>query len=408
MSPLVQEDVEVRALTLQVAELLQAHRFKEALSEAERLVDLTKAKLGDEHGDNGIALLCVAGALVGMNRLADAEPLMRRAIAIIEAAFGAQHHTFGGALLDLAALLILTDRRDEAKPLMDRVLAIIGRALGHNSSVEADITRLTELMGDAKRLPEAVPLMRRLLTIASDPRDFALASFASARDKVLTGKRRVDKLLRSQASTIPTGTPPSARALEIEAGRLAYQIPKRMWRGVKETVEVRLGPVTAQKILKGFAGRGDIKLEHTYIVETMSVSLVCEQDAFDIEPRSQEVQLVKRDLVKGTAFHQDDFAKWVWLVTPRKTGKHTLLVQISAALKDSRGLPTTAGLPDKEFSVTVRVHLGGAAVRVLQRVALGFASAVATALVGVFTKDYWWPYVRDTLWPAVQAMVGMA
>jgi hypothetical protein len=214
-----------------------------------------------------------------------------------------------------------------------------------------------------------------------------------------------------QASSIPTGAgafrkfdkarqrDPSTPegALAIEAGRLAYQIPNRMWVGVQETVEVRLGAVIAKEIMRGFIGSGEVKLEHVPIVETMSVSLVCQPGTFDIEPRSKEAQLVKPDLVKGTAFHQDDYAKWIWLVTPRQRGKHTLLVKVSAAIRDSRGLPTTSSLPDKTIAVTVQVHLARAAVGVIRYVAPLMLSGVITALVGVFTKDYWWPAVRSWL-----------
>lgn len=195
-------------------------------------------------------------------------------------------------------------------------------------------------------------------------------------------------------------------ALQIEAGRLVYQVPTSMWLGVQETVEARVGPQVAAEILQGFTGRGDIGVEDVPIVETMSVSLVCEPGAFDIVPRSQEVQLVKPDLVKGTAFHQADFGKWVWLVTPRERGKQKLSVKVSAALKDSRGLPTTSSLPDKIISVEVRVDLAHAATGTVRYLAPRFISAVATALVGVLTKDYWWPYIRDVAWPAVRALAG--
>jgi hypothetical protein len=205
---------------------------------------------------------------------------------------------------------------------------------------------------------------------------------------------RVD--LASFASRRPDPSTPQG-ALEVEAGRLAYQIPNRMWRGDQETVEVRLGRPEAEGLMHGFIGRGVVTPEDMQIVETMSVSLMCEPGAFDIEPRSQEVQLVKPDLVKGTAFHKDDFGKWVWLVTPLEAGDHTLSVKVSAAMKDSRGLPTTASLPDKIITVTVRVHLVRATVGAVGRVAPGLAWAVVTALVGVFTKDYWWPAVRTWL-----------
>ena len=105
------------------------------------------------------------------------------------------------------------------------------------------------------------------------------------------------------------------KALETVAGRLAYQTPQRMWRGVRENVEVRLGRLNASDFKLGFGGRGSIRTEPVRIVETMSVSPVCEPGAFRILARSKEGQLVKPDIVKGTALHQGDFGKWTWLVS---------------------------------------------------------------------------------------------
>ena len=187
------------------------------------------------------------------------------------------------------------------------------------------------------------------------------------------------------------------RALEIDAGRLAYQIPGRMWLDVQETVEVRLGRKEARGLTQGFGGRGDVRTEDIPIVETMSVSLMCETGAIDIVPRSEKDQLVKPDLVLGTPLHSADFGRWVWLVTPRQRGDHKLLVKVSAAIRDSRGLPTTSSLPDKTFAVTVRVQIVRMAVSALLRAAPGLAWAVATTLVGIFTKDYWWPAIRDLI-----------
>jgi hypothetical protein len=70
-------------------------------------------------------------------------------------------------------------------------------------------------------------------------------------------------------------------------------------------------------------------------------------------------------------------------------------------------LPTTSSLPDKIIAVTVRVDLVRATTTAFWRVAPGLAWAVATTLVGIFTKDYWWPYVKDTVWPAVAAFAGL-
>jgi hypothetical protein len=101
--------------------------------------------------------------------------------------------------------------------------------------------------------------------------------------------------------------------------------------------------------------------------------------------------------VLGTAFHSDDFGRWVWLVTPRQRGEHTLLVKVSAAIRDSRGLPTTSSLPDKTFAVSVRVQIMRAAGLALLRAAPRLAWVVVTTLIGIFTKDYWWPAIRHML-----------
>jgi len=160
-------------------------------------------------------------------------------------------------------------------------------------------------------------------------------------------------------------------ALEVTAGRLNYQIPEGMWRGMPETVEVRLGPLEAQGIMDNFGGRGEVKAEKTPIVETMAVSLVAEPGIFVIEERSPRDQLVKPDLVKGTPLEQHDFAKWTWIVIPRKRGKHKLYVKISAALKDSRGLPVTSALPDRMFPVIVKVRVTRAVIGAVSRLAVG-------------------------------------
>jgi hypothetical protein len=193
----------------------------------------------------------------------------------------------------------------------------------------------------------------------------------------------------------------AGRALEIDAGRLAYQIPQRMWVNEPETVEVRLGRTQAQGLAQGFGGRGEVRTEDIPIVETMSVTLLCAPGAFDIEARSEKDQLVKPDLVLGTAFHSNDFGRWVWIVTPRRKGEHTLLVKVSAAIRDSRGLPTTSSLPDRTFAVSVRVQILrsllsalGSAVPRLVWVAL---TTVVGSIVGILTKDYWWPAIRRLL-----------
>ena len=170
-----------------------------------------------------------------------------------------------------------------------------------------------------------------------------------------------------------------------------------MWVGEPEQVEVRLGRETAAGLMDSIAGRGALTTADIPIVETMSIMLFSSTGAFMIEAQSETTQLVINDLVAGTAFASAEFGRWTWLVTPKKSGPHQLLLKVSAGLKDSRGVPTSVRLPDREFKVAVSVHAGKTTVRVLSRAALGFGGALGAAFLGVITQELWWPRIRDLL-----------
>jgi hypothetical protein len=191
---------------------------------------------------------------------------------------------------------------------------------------------------------------------------------------------------------------PQQVALAVEAGRLVHKIPQKMWVGAQETVEVRLGRAEAEGLTQGLVGRGALSSQDIPILETMSVSLYAKGGTFDIERQSETTQLVSGSgQLKGTPFEQAAFGRWIWLVTPRKTGAHMLFVRVSASLKDSRGLPSSASLPDREFPVSVSVHAGKASIRILRRGLLGFGGAVGAGLLGAITQDLWWPKLRMLL-----------
>jgi len=195
----------------------------------------------------------------------------------------------------------------------------------------------------------------------------------------------------------PHEAPSSQESIEAEAGRLVHKIPDRMWVGEPEQVEVRLGREDAAGLTEGIAGRGSVTTADIPIVETMSITLVSSPGAFDIERQSETTQLVMNDLIAGSAFEKEDFGRWTWLVTPKKPGMHQLYLKVSAGLKDSRGVPTSARLPDREFRVTVSVHAGKETLRFLRRTALAFGGALGAALLGVITQELWWPKIRALL-----------
>lgn len=190
---------------------------------------------------------------------------------------------------------------------------------------------------------------------------------------------------------------PQHEALAVEAGRMVHKIPEKMWVGEPEPVEVRLGRAETEGLTQGLVGRGALSSQDIPILETMSVSIYANGGAFDIERQSETTQLVSRDRLKGTAFEQADYGRWVWLITPRKSGTHQLFVKVSASLKDSRGLPTSASLPDREFPVSVSVHTGKATVRILRRSLLAAGGAIGAGLLGAITQELWWPKLKVLL-----------
>ncbi len=190
---------------------------------------------------------------------------------------------------------------------------------------------------------------------------------------------------------------PQQEALAVEAGRLVHKIPEKMWIGEPEVVEVRLGRAASEALTQGLVGRGALTSQDIPILETMSVSIYAKGGAFDIERQSETTQLVSSEHLKGTAFEQADYGRWVWQVTPRKTGAHQLFVRVSASLKDSRGLPTSTSLPDREFPVSVSVHTGKTAVRIVRRGLLAAGGTVGAGLLGAITQEMWWPKLKVLL-----------
>jgi hypothetical protein len=437
-------------LTRQIGELRKAGKFADAVPLAERLARVVETPGIPEVPEVAEALVELAELLISFDRSVEAELLLQRALGILMRQPG------GEVALRERYSHIDTSRLVQSVPELRSLLADVRRRGARMFSLDPTVDaaprsplpshRVVEDSYEEEEEEEAAtpsalraPRERRKTAKPQPPSQSPPAAPAPSHGRteinpnvILEAERRAETAPDRSDAGVMLSSIPSAHerleaervelgalawqrlepstpegALAIEAGRLAYQIPTRMWVGVQETVEVRLGAVIAKEIMEGFVGRGDVKLEHVPIVETMSVSLACQPGTFDIDALSKETQLVKPDLVKGTAFHQQDFARWIWVVTPRLSGKHTLFVKVSAAIKDSRGLPTTSSLPDKIIAVTVRVDLVRATTTAFWRVAPGLAWAVATTLVGIFTKDYWWPYVKDTVWPAVAAFAGL-
>ena len=184
--------------------------------------------------------------------------------------------------------------------------------------------------------------------------------------------------------------------LQVEAGKLVHNIPSQMTKDLEELVEVRVGS-KAVDLARDLKGKDQITEESIAIVETMTVELRSEGDAFRIDERSRKTQLVKRPDEVASLFNKQAFGSWKWSVIPLKQGKHELSLHVSADLIDSRGVPTSAALPPRSFRVRVSVNYARASWTLVKWATTAALGMLLAGLAGAFTQDAWWPKVKSWL-----------
>ncbi|WP_437312109.1 tetratricopeptide repeat protein [Sorangium sp. So ce388] len=157
---------EVRRLNGRVAELKKAGRYDEAISLAQRALELREAALGPYHPDVAQSLNSLAALLYAKGDYTTAEPLLRRALAIREKALGPDHPDVAESLNNLAALLYAKGDYAAAEPLYRRALAIREKALGpDHPDVATTLNNLAALLYAKGGYAAAEPLYRRALAI---------------------------------------------------------------------------------------------------------------------------------------------------------------------------------------------------------------------------------------------------
>lgn len=216
-------------------------------------------------------------------------------------------------------------------------------------------------------------------------------------------KRHEELLLHSRAFRLesPTVDILVQEAIDKEEGRLVHKIPEMMTKGEVEEVEIRLGGDRSTGLTFGLIGGGKLVEEKLPILETMTIHLSGSSSGeFKIDPLTRETQLVLMDNISDRApgfVAAEMYGRWLWHVTPNKTGKHHLIVRVSADLADSRGIPSSAALPDKFFKVVVRVGYARRAAQISKWLTTTAAGAVVATLVGAYTQDAWWPVLQSWL-----------
>ena len=185
----------------------------------------------------------------------------------------------------------------------------------------------------------------------------------SLRASAIRLPRSVLSRVRRRIPTAPVVTAEDL-AKAVDNGLLVYHIPEAMWLGVPTTVELTLGRDILAGLMQAEVGHGGIAGEDRQSVETLSVSLYGNADAFEIERQSERTQFVSTRYAQSVR-DPATFGRWAWLVTPRAAGPYELVVRISALLRDHHGVPAPVALPDRRFGIEIRVPQGESLVSAL-------------------------------------------
>jgi len=135
---------------------------------------------------------------------------------------------------------------------------------------------------------------------------------------------------------------------------LVCRIPAQMWLHCEEAVEIRITPEVSTPSTDRSPSSDPSNESALPIVESMSMRLISEDAAIDIQMQSQAMQLAVGPAVGLDAPPTADFGRWMWLVTPCRPGRHSLLLRANATLRDRRGVLSDAPLPDQQLEISVR------------------------------------------------------
>ncbi len=102
-------------------------------------------------------------------------------------------------------------------------------------------------------------------------------------------------------------------------------IPPTMKVGVKKVVEVRIADRPGPGFNQGVQGEGSVVVETISVSSFMTVKLTGED--FDVDP----IHSVSEQTL------EHGHARWVWDVTPRKSGPRELHLEVTARVKTSDG-----------------------------------------------------------------------
>jgi hypothetical protein len=112
--------------------------------------------------------------------------------------------------------------------------------------------------------------------------------------------------------------------LEDAAGKVVFNPPSIMFRGIGEDMEARIAAKNTSELFRDLQGRGyprtinaDIVANTTYVVRLIG------DHHFEVVGKRDEAQTLSDDLMKPLPF-------WIWFVTPKEKGNGELILSVDA------------------------------------------------------------------------------
>ena len=183
----------------------------------------------------------------------------------------------------------------------------------------------------------------------------------------------------------PVGQNPIAVIVKnLPEGLLVLNAPDKMQQGVARTVTARISFEDIGDAIKAeLPDAGTTTPEAIKVAEEMRVVLTPkEKDAFTIEPKNEEKQIIVGK----------SFAEWNWEVTPLRAGKQSLLLRASAIVYVPERGEKSYEVPTKNKDIEVEVSYGYIAKSFIrEHKSELFGGLSIPCIIGLLWKVYqWW------------------
>ena len=159
--------LDAASLNRQITQQQNSGNYSEAISLAQRLVALSKARYGLVSVEHADALERLAGSYFGQSKYAEAEPIYAQVVTIRTKVLGAHDERVLSTIVTLADLYRQSGRPQMGEPLLQKAVAARAEAVGRNHASLADALRaLADIELALERYSEADAYISRAIDLS--------------------------------------------------------------------------------------------------------------------------------------------------------------------------------------------------------------------------------------------------